>query len=67
MIEILVNGETRAVPEGLNVAELLRHLEIDGSRVAVELNRQIVRRRDWESTQVGAGAAVEVVQFVGGG
>jgi thiamine biosynthesis protein ThiS len=66
-IEIVVNGQTRRVPPGLNVLTLLKFLEIEASRVAVELNREIVRRPAWETTRIEAGARVEVVWFVGGG
>ncbi|HTA68276.1 MAG TPA: sulfur carrier protein ThiS [Bryobacteraceae bacterium] len=66
-IQIVVNGQLRAAPEGQSVIELLAWLEIDGARVAVELNRSIVRRDDWEKTEVGEGATLEIVQFVGGG
>ena len=66
-IEVVVNGQPRRVPEGLNVTRLLETLEIDASRVAVELNREIVRKTAWETTTVGEGARVEVVWFVGGG
>jgi thiamine biosynthesis protein ThiS len=66
-IGIVLNGESRRVPEGLSVAGLLRFLEIDAGRVAVELNREIVRKPDWESAQVLDAAQVEVVWFVGGG
>ena len=66
-IEIVVNGEPRPVREGLNLAELLDHLGIDPSRVAVELNRAIVRKTDWPGTPVSEGARLEIVWFVGGG
>ena len=66
-IEIVLNGEPRRVSAGLNVLELLRELGIDPARVAVELNRGIVRKPEWGGTKVGPGAQVEVVQFVGGG
>jgi sulfur carrier protein len=66
-IAIVLNGDARRVPEGLNVAGLLKFLEIDGGRVAVELNREIVRKPEWESAVVLDGAQVEVVWFVGGG
>jgi thiamine biosynthesis protein ThiS len=66
-IGIVLNGEPRRAPEGLNVAGLLKYLEIDGARVAVELNREIVRKPEWEAAAVLDGAAVEVVWFVGGG
>ena len=66
-IEVWINGESRCVPAGLNVAGLLHNLEIAPDRVAVEMNRSIVRRNQWEDTPVEAGARVEIVQFVGGG
>ena len=67
LLEISVNGEIRAVPTGLTVRNLLLHMDIIPDRVAVELNRRIVRQPDWDSTVVEAGAQVEIVQFVGGG
>ncbi|HEV1283761.1 MAG TPA: sulfur carrier protein ThiS [Bryobacteraceae bacterium] len=66
-IGIVLNGEPRRVPDGLQVAGLLKYLEIDGQKVAVELNREIVRKPEWESAEVREGATVEVVWFVGGG
>jgi sulfur carrier protein len=66
-IEVIVNGESRSVPYGLTVVRLLEWLEIEPARVAVELNRSIVRQGEWEATPVEAGAQLEIVQFVGGG
>jgi len=66
-IEIVLNGENRRVPDGLNVRQLLDTLEIPFDRVAIEMNREIVRQRDWETTFVRGGAQLEVVMFVGGG
>ncbi|MGA3188872.1 MAG: sulfur carrier protein ThiS [Bryobacteraceae bacterium] len=66
-IGIVLNGDPRRIPEGLNVATLLKFLEIDAARVAVELNREIIRKPSWESTEVRDGAQLEVVWFVGGG
>jgi len=65
MLEI--NGESRSVPSVSSLAELLVHLKIEQERVAVELNRRIVRRRDWATTPIGEMDRVEIVQFVGGG
>lgn len=66
-IDILVNGEPRAVPEGVSLLELLRQLELDPRTVVVEHNRQIVRRSDLATIQVIAGDSIELVHFVGGG
>jgi len=66
-IEVVLNGERRSVPAGLTVDRLLAFLEMDASRVAVELDRGIVRKSDWPSTEIREGAQLEVVWFVGGG
>ena len=66
-IQIVVNGETRALTAGRTIRELLAELEIDPARVAVELDRRIVKPREWEATALADGARLEIVQFVGGG
>ena len=67
MIEIVVNGERRSTPEGQTLLGLLQQLQIDPARVAVELDRRIVKPPQWEQTTLRTGAEVEIVQFVGGG
>lgn len=66
-IEIEVNGERQRVPESATLAEILMFLGVPHDRVAVELNRNIIRKTEWESCRVEAGAELEVVHFVGGG
>jgi thiamine biosynthesis protein ThiS len=67
IIEITLNGDRRQVPRGASVAELLVFLGLPADRVAVELDRTIVRKTDWKNCRVEPGAEVEVVHFVGGG
>lgn len=66
-VKIVVNGEERQVPDGQNVRSLLAALGMEADRVAVELDRTIIRKADWEATPVREGSSVEIVQFVGGG
>jgi thiamine biosynthesis protein ThiS len=66
-ITVSVNGERRSVPENLTVRGLLEHLGLDTQRLAVELDRAIVRRTEWDVREVLDGAQVEIVEFVGGG
>jgi sulfur carrier protein len=66
-IDIVVNGETRAASEGATILDLLQQLELDPARVAVELDRRIVKQPLWKATFLRAGAQIEIVQFVGGG
>jgi sulfur carrier protein len=67
LITIWINGESKSVPSNQSVSALLERLEIASDRVAVELNKSIVRNRDWEKTAVPNGAHIEIVEFVGGG
>jgi len=67
LINVQVNGEARRVPAEHSVAALLTWLEVPSERVAVELNKAIVRKRDWTTTRVEGEACVEIVEFVGGG
>jgi sulfur carrier protein len=64
---VIVNGEDRLIPERETILGLLKTLELPPDRVAVELNREIVKRAQWESTELRDGAKLEIVQFVGGG
>jgi sulfur carrier protein len=66
-IQIVVNGQVRVAISGHNLIQLLGCLGVDPARVAVELNRSIVRREEWDQTEIGDGATLEIVQFVGGG
>ncbi len=66
-LSVTINGEAREVPTGLSVAGLLGHLGLNGSRVALERNLQILPRDLWSSTAVEAGDRFEIVHFVGGG
>ena len=66
-IEVVLNGERRSIPAGLTIDRLLTFLEMNPSRVAVELDRAIVRKANWPAVTVIDGAQIEVVWFVGGG
>ena len=64
---IIVNGDTRQVRAGDTIADLVRTLELDPERLAVEFNRRIIKRAQWASTPLVAESQIEIVQFVGGG
>jgi len=66
-VQIVVNGETREVPEGLGVSALLSHLGLPADRVAIERNLEILPRGQWGATAVQAGDRYEIVHLVGGG
>jgi thiamine biosynthesis protein ThiS len=66
-LRVQVNGESRELPEELTLSELVGQLSLAPERLAVELNREVVRRAMWEATTLRDGDQVEIVHFVGGG
>ncbi len=66
-MEIQVNGGTQRLELGASVAGLITALGLDVNRVAVEINRQLVRRVSFEDRKIEPGDQIEIVEFVGGG
>jgi thiamine biosynthesis protein ThiS len=66
-MKLLINGEERSFGDDLTLAALVEQLDVKPDRVAVELNRDIVRRDAWAATRLRDGDRLEVVHFVGGG
>ncbi len=67
MIPVTINGEARDLPDALTLDELLQFLELAENRVAIEHNREVVKRDRWTRVRVVAGDRLEIVHFVGGG
>lgn len=67
MISVFVNGEEKKVEKKINLSEFLSDLSLPTERIAVELNREVVRRGSWNDTMVDEGDRLEIVHFVGGG
>ena len=66
-IQVTVNGEPQEVPVGASVSTLLVHLGITAGRVAIERNRDLLPRAQWDTTAVVLGDSYEIVHLVGGG
>lgn len=66
-MRITVNGEEREVPENTNATALLELLGLNGQRVAVEVNLEIVPRSAYDAQLLQPGDRVEIVRAIGGG
>jgi thiamine biosynthesis protein ThiS len=55
------------LPEKITLDELVRELSLAPERLAIELNREVVRRAAWPETEMREGDTIEIVHFVGGG
>ena len=66
-ITITLNGEPRALDGPVTVAGLVRALSLDGRKIAVERNQEIVPRGRYDTVELGQGDRLEIVHFIGGG
>jgi thiamine biosynthesis protein ThiS len=68
IVQVLINGESRDFSAtSLRLSELIEELSLAPQRIAIEINRRLVRRAEWNETEVRDGDRVEIVHFVGGG
>lgn len=68
IMTIFINGEAREIEEGVDtISGLLEALNLPTQRIAIELNRNVIRKQEWGSTEISEQDKVEVVHFVGGG
>jgi sulfur carrier protein len=66
-IKIFLNGESREIPENLSVKELFSFLELPSKHCAVEVNKEIIFKANWEKKILDKEDKVEVVRAIGGG
>ena len=66
-MKLQINGDAREFASPLSLASLLEQMGLKADRVAVELNRNIVSRDQWPTTDLQEGDQLEIVHFVGGG
>lgn len=66
-LRVEVNGEAKELEEGATLQTLVEQLALAPERLAVEHNREVVRRADWPALTLSDGDRVEIVHFVGGG
>lgn len=66
-MQLIVNGEDREF-EGLTaISELIAALSLDGRKLAIERNLEIVPRSAYDRTPLYDGDRIEIVHFIGGG
>ena len=66
-MNIIVNGESQSLESDASLQQLLVMLGLDGKRIAVEVNRDIVPRSDYDSYKLSENDTIEIVNAIGGG
>ncbi|AOU99085.1 thiamine biosynthesis protein ThiS [Acidihalobacter yilgarnensis] len=66
-MQIILNGQTHEVPDGLTARELVALLELEGRRLALEVNEEVLPRSRFDEYRLDAQDRVEIVHAIGGG
>jgi thiamine biosynthesis protein ThiS len=66
-MKIIINGKAKEISNEVNIIELLESFSLPKERIAIELNKQVVRKKDWENIKITNADQIEVIHFVGGG
>ncbi|CAD7360512.1 MULTISPECIES: sulfur carrier protein ThiS [Staphylococcus] len=66
-MQVYVNGERQLFDEGTTIRDILNHFGIESKRMAVERNEEVVKRSEWDTTEVREDDQLELLEFVGGG
>ena len=66
-INVTINGKTESIAAGISLQSLLKLLGIQSERVAIEYNREIIDRNQFDALLMKEGDLLEIITFVGGG
>jgi sulfur carrier protein len=66
-MRIYVNGEETRVEAGFPLASLLQQLELNGGKIAVEINQEVIPRSTFSEHRLQPDDRVEIVRAIGGG
>jgi len=67
MMTIVLNGEKQQVTANTSISQLLKNLNLENKRLAVEINQQIIPRSEFDQHILNEMDKVEIVQAIGGG
>jgi thiamine biosynthesis protein ThiS len=66
-MKVFINGETKEIAKQVNLLGLLKEFSLPSERIAIELNKEVVRKKDWKNIEIKDADKIEIVHFVGGG
>ena len=65
-MQVMINGEMRELSESATIVEMLENLALPAERIAIELNREVIRKKDWANVKLNDADKIEIIHFVGG-
>ncbi len=66
-IKIKANGKIKSIPGNYKMSDLIKNLKIPIKKVAIELNQEIIDKKNINKIKLKNNDKVEIVHFIGGG
>ena len=66
-IKIKVNGKVKSISDNYNMLDLVKNLKIPMKKVAIELNQEIIDKKNISKINLKKNDKIEIVHFIGGG
>ncbi len=66
-IKIRVNGKVKSISDNYSVSDLVKNLKIPLKKVAIELNQEIIDKKNISNINLKKNDKIEIVHFIGGG
>ena len=66
-IKIKINGKIIKIDDKTKLSDLLKNLKVPLKKVAIELNREIVDKKNLNKINLKVNDKIEIVHFIGGG
>ena len=66
-IKIKVNGKVKSISDNYNMLDLVKNLKIPMKKVAIELNQEIINKKNIGKIILKKNDKIEIVHFIGGG
>ena len=66
-IKIKLNGKTKIINSNYKIQNLINDLKIPIKKVAIELNHEILNKKELNKIKINKNDKIEIVHFIGGG
>ena len=66
-IKIKINGKIKSINQDYNLSLVLKNLKIPLNKVAIELNEEIIDKKNVNKIKLKQNDKIEIVHFIGGG
>jgi len=66
-MKILVNGDAVEIAPDATLADLVKRLDLENRRIAIEVNEELIPRSTFADHPIREGDQVEIVHAIGGG